>query len=185
MASGVEKIFLIAFGAGEAAGLEAKDFEACFFGGGAHAGDGALVQFRVADDAAFADEFLFKFELRLDEDEESGIGLRDGDQCGDELGDRDKRDVDSDEGGWFGEIVGLEEARIFLDGANVFVALQFPVELRGVDVDGVDAARTVLKEAIGETAVRCADVEAEAIVNVNGKIGEGAFELCARTAGVF
>jgi hypothetical protein len=184
-ALGVEKIFLIAFGAGDAARLHSEDGEAAFFGGGAQAGNGALVQLRIADDAAFADELFFEFELGLDENEKCGVGRSDGGERGKNFCDGDERNVDGDDSWRFGQVFQFQESRIFLDLAHALVALEFPVELRGVHVDGEDAARAVLEQAIGEATVGRADIEADAAGDIDGKIGESAFEFEPATAGVF
>src|SRR5215469_3012976 len=149
----VEKIFLIAFGASDTAGLHAKNSEARFFGGGADAIDSAFVELCVADDAPFADEFLFQFELRFDENEKNSSGLGDGDESEQNFRDGDEGNVDGDDAGRFGNVGGLEEARIFLDGDDARVAPELPVKLRDVYVDGVNAARAMLKQAIGKAAV--------------------------------
>ena len=181
----VEKIFLIAFSAGNAAGLHAEDDEARFFSGSAHARDGAFVQLRIADDAAFADKFLFEFELRLDEDEKNRAGRRDGNESGQNFRDGDEGNVDGDDAGRFRDVGGLEEARIFLDWNDACVALELPIELGDVHVDGVNATRAVLEQAIGKAAVGRANVEADAIANIDAEISESAFEFQARSAGVF
>ena len=66
--AGVQKVLLISFGSGEAAGLEAEDLEAGGFSGAANAFRGTDVQFFFTDDAAGADVFAAQFELGFDED---------------------------------------------------------------------------------------------------------------------
>jgi len=66
----VEKILLIAFGAGQPAGTSGEDLEPRLKGGGPHFLDGFFMQRRIVDDAASADVFSWQLELRFDEDEQ-------------------------------------------------------------------------------------------------------------------
>jgi hypothetical protein len=77
--AGVQKELLIAFGSGEAAGLETEDLEAGGFGGAAHGFRGTDVQLFFSDYSARADVFAAEFELGFYEDEEFGICAGGGD----------------------------------------------------------------------------------------------------------
>ena len=73
----VEKIFLIAFGAGEMAGADGQELELSDFAKAARTlCDGFFVERRVGDDAAFGDVGAGEFELRFYEDQEIGAGFQ-------------------------------------------------------------------------------------------------------------
>ena len=57
------------------------------------------------------------------------------------------------------------------------ILLKLPCELAYVYVNGVDARGTALEQAIGEASVGGADVEADLIRGVDGKVLESAFEF--------
>ena len=75
-AAGMKKEFLIAFRAGEPAGPHAQDLQACAAGRFGDAFNGALVQFGVAHDPAFADIAAIEFELGFHQNEEFGVQAR-------------------------------------------------------------------------------------------------------------
>ena len=61
----MQKILLIAFGAGKVAGANAEWVKRKMCGCFAHGGDGLFVEGWIGDDAAGADVFARQFELRL------------------------------------------------------------------------------------------------------------------------
>src|SRR5579859_2149340 len=103
--AGVEKKFLVAFRASETARRDAEAMEAVRCGGEFDAGDRFVVERRVSDDAAFADVFAAKFELRLDENEKRGAGLCREDGRRKNFCDGDEGDIGDDEVDRFGDFV--------------------------------------------------------------------------------
>ena len=118
--------FDVAVGALDGGGDEALPVEGGLGGDpGLDAVAGALVGGGVANDAAGADVFAGEFELGLDEDE----------------------------GHEFGDIGGGHVADVEVFAADdAGVIAEFPDELVGSNIVGVDARGAVLEEAVGEAA---------------------------------
>src|SRR5579859_4994404 len=183
--AGVEKKLLVAFGASEAAWKDAKNFEAkgfCVLFDGC---DRFFVERFVFDDAARADVFATEFELGFDKDEENCAGLCNGNSWTKNFCDRDERNVGDDEIDRFGNVSGLEFARIAPNADDARVLLKFPGELARVYVDGVDARGACLEQAVGEAARGRAEVEADGAGWIHGKVGESAFQFKAAAARIF
>ena len=100
--AGVEKEFEVAFGTRQAAGFDGDGLEVEGFGGGLDGLDGLLVKARGGNDAARADVFAAKFELRFDEDEEVGVRTGAADCGWQYFCDGDEGDVSDDQTGQFG-----------------------------------------------------------------------------------
>ena len=180
----MEEEFEIAFGAGEAAGAVSENGEACGFGGGADAVNGAAMERGIADDAAAADGGAFEFELRFDEEEKFRAGSGQRDERANDFPQADEREIGGDELGGFGQIGGNEIARVFFDGDDARVLAELPGELAGGDIDGIDARGATLEEAIGEAARGAAGIEADEAGRIDGEIVEGAREFFAGAAGI-
>src|SRR6266481_3433839 len=92
--SRVQKILLIAFGAGDSAGACAKNFEAklrrCFADGG----DGFVMQCGARYDASGAHILARQFKLRLYEDQEIGARFGDGQRARQNFADGNERHVE-------------------------------------------------------------------------------------------
>lgn len=157
--------------------MNAEQLEAMFDGCGLDTFDGAVMQLRITDDAAFADIRAFELELRLDQDEEVCAGARDGDHGGQDFGDGYEREIHCYKINSIGNLFGLEISNVAFEGDHARVFGELPVELGDVDVDGVDARGAVLQEAIGEAAGGAARVEADFVFGREMEIGECAFEL--------
>ena len=98
---------------------------------------------------------------------------------------RDERDIDDGEVDRLRDFFGPQFAGVALDLYDARILLKLPSELADVHVDGVNARRTVLQEAIGESSVGRADIETDLIRGVDRKIFERAFEFLPCAAGEF
>ena len=160
-------------------------------GGGGDAVDGELAGFFGAHDAAFSDVLAAGLKLRLDEQDKLALpgGLRRGERGED--GGQDERggdegDVHGDQANRLGgERVRLEQAGVgALHEGDAGVAAERVGDLAVAGVDGKDAGRAVLEEAVGEASGGGADVQAGEVLDGDRPVGEGAFELQAAAADV-
>src|SRR5713101_6403997 len=94
--SRVQKILLIAFGAGDAAGAGAKNLQSELYGCSADGGDGFVMQCRAGDDASGADIFARQLELRLYQDKEIGAGFGSGQRGGQNFADGNERYIEGE-----------------------------------------------------------------------------------------
>ena len=76
-------------------------------------------------------------------------------------------------------------ASIFLDGYHASIFSQFPGQLIGIHIHRVNSHRAILQQAIGESAIRCTNIQADLALRQNLKIFQRAFELESTPAGVF
>ena len=135
----VEKILLIAFGAGQPAGTNGEDFEPRLKSRGSDFLDGFFMQRRIADDAAGADVFPWQLELRFDEDEQVRAGFR-NDRCRQQnLAGGNERNINDDESDRFGNILGTQFPRVAFYANDAIVLAQFPGQLIDVDIHCIDA----------------------------------------------
>src|ERR1700690_4578357 len=95
-AAGVEKKLLVAFRAGQVAGLDTENFQTVVQCCLANALDGLLVQQRIAHDAALSHFFFLQLELRLHENQEVRAWSCDGYDRRENLADGNKRNVHGD-----------------------------------------------------------------------------------------
>lgn len=152
---------------GEVLGDELLDF-----------GEGFLVEGGVADDAAFADFVAGEFELGFDESDDGAGWVEDGKGGGKDFGEGNEGKIHHDEIDLFAEVIGGEVAGVeAFAGEDAGVAAEFPDELVGADVDGMNAGGAFLKEAIGKAAGRGSEVGADEAGDVELEIAEGAFEF--------
>ena len=79
--------------------------------------------------------------------------------------------------------VEVARVHLLLDDHARIVA-QFPIELAGADIDGVDARRAALQQAIGEAAGGGADVEADLARDIDREMIERGFQLESAAADV-
>jgi hypothetical protein len=146
---------------------------------------GALVGGGVADDAAGADVFAGEFELGFDEDDGVAAGFEDGEGGGEDEGEGDEGDVGDDEVHEFGDIGGGHVADVEVFAADdAGVVAEFPDELVGADIVGVDSGGAVLEEAVGEAAGGGTDIEADEAGDIDVEVVQGAFEFEAAAADV-
>ena len=146
---------------------------------------GALVGGGVADDAAWADVCAGEFELGFDEDDGVAAGFEDGEGGGEDEGEGDEGDVGDDEVHEFRDIGGGHVADVEVFAADdAGVIAEFPDELVGSDIVGVDSSGAVLEEAVGETAGGSADIEGDEAGDVDVEVVQGAFEFEAAAADV-
>jgi hypothetical protein len=183
--AGVEEEFPVAFGAGEARGKDVEDLEAGVGGAGFDGSDRFFVESRVDDNTAFGNIRGWEFELRLDEDEEVGMGSGARQRAGQNFADGDEREVGGDEVGALGNVAWRKIARVAFHGDDERILLESPGKLMDVDVDGEDEFGAVLEKAISEAAGGGADVEASAARGIEGKIGESGFEFAAGAGSEF
>ena len=143
-----------------------------------HALDCFLVQRCVADDPALADVPLFQLELRLDQNQEIGAGRGNRQRlpaksCVTEMNDTSITIRLGDS-----PMSSARRYRAFrstLHDARILP--QLPIELVDGHVDRVYLARAALQQAIGESARRAADIEANPVARIDAEILERAFEL--------
>ena len=124
--SRVEKIFEVAFGAGDAAGGDAEDFEFGEGGGDADFFYGFGVEGLVGDYAAFGDVGFWQFELGFYEDEEIGVWFCCGGGGGQDFCGGDEGDVDYSEVDGLGDVGGVEFAGVAFDFDDAGVLLELP-----------------------------------------------------------
>lgn len=161
--------------------------EAQLGGRARHVLDGAGAQERVADDAPLAQLVATHLELRLDHGQhvagwrEQRVGRRQ------ELLEADEAGVDDHQGHRLGQRVRGEMARVgALHDHDPRVLTQAVVQLPVAYVDGVDARRPALQEAVGEAAGRRTEVSGQAPGRVIGEGLEraGQLDAAARDEGV-
>ena len=144
-----------------------------------------LVQCRIANDAAAGDVFAAELELRLDQADERAAIFQHGENGGQDLGQRNEGKIHDRESHFFADVGGHHVARIellFDDHARVIA--QFPDQLVGPDIHGVDAAGPALQQAVGETAGGRAHINADPAVGGDLEGVERAFKLQSATADV-
>jgi len=144
--------------------------------------DGEFVDFRVANDSAFANVAAAGFELGLDEDDrfgECGCGGENGSEkegCGDE------GDVHDEQGEFglpgFSERVRGEESGVgALDKSNTRVVAKLHGDLAESGVDRGYVRGAALQKAVGEAARGCADIEAGSACDVDFPVVESGLEF--------
>ena len=104
--AGVEKKFLVAFGAPQTAGQDIDAGEASGFGGASDGGNGFLVEADVLDNSAGSDVCARQFELRFDENKKFSAGFSAGKGRADDFANGNERDVGDDEIDWLGNFRG-------------------------------------------------------------------------------
>ena len=155
----MEKIFLIAFRASQAArgdfyASQTGGFSAC-----SYVRHSFFVQANVLDDTAGADVFAREFELGFDENQEIRARFGAGGSRSKYFANGDEGYVGDDQGDLLGNVFRGKLAGVAFDGDNARVLLELPGELGDVYIDGVDSSRAELKQAIREAAGGRANVE--------------------------
>jgi len=64
------------------------------------------------------------------------------------------------------------------------VGAQFPIDLAGADIDGMDPRGSGLEQNVGESAGGGADIEADPAGDIDGEVGERASQFEAAAADV-
>ncbi len=119
---------------------------------------------RIPHDTAFADLTLADLELGLDQRQDGGVLLHKLKDSRYDDSEGNKRNVDRDEvdrlaDGFKGQVANVGP----FDDSNARVLSQFPSQLAIADIDGVNLARTVLEQAVGEAARGRAHIEADLV----------------------
>src|SRR6185437_14504550 len=124
---------------------------------------------RIADDA-FLDVAPRRLELRLDERDHVGTRRQQPfDRRQHEL-ERDEAHVDRRKVRRVGETRAVERANVgLLERDEGAAAAQFWMQLVAADIDRIDALRAALEQDFGKAAGRRADVEANAVLNVEAE----------------
>ena len=139
---------------------------------------------RVADDALLRSA-LAGLELGLHEGDYMpgvGQGVWDG---GEDLVERDERDVDDREVDGVGQGRGGQGARVGpLERGDAGIATQGLGELSATHVESVDVARAALQQDVGEAARRGADIQRGHAARIDPERVEGRRELVAAPADV-
>ena len=178
------KELLVAIGASDRGRDEAAPGEAVFFGDeAADLFNRPLVELGIADDAALGDVLALELELGLDEGDDAPLFVEHGKDGGQDFGERDEGEVHDGEADFFADVLGLHVAGVellFDDDAGI--GAQFPDEVVGADVHGVDTGGTALEQAIGETAGGGSDVDAGPAGGIDVEGVERGFELEAAAA---
>jgi 3-deoxy-7-phosphoheptulonate synthase len=151
--------------------------------------DRLLMKGRIANDAALGDVLAAELELRLDEADDAPLPVQDWENGGQDLGQRDEGEIHHGEPDALanvrgGHVTGVE---LLLDD-DAGVVAEFPDELVGADIDGVDAGGTALKQAVGEAAGGGSDIHAGPAGGIDFEGIERGFELepaAADEAGLF
>src|SRR2546428_4573232 len=143
------------------------------------------VMYRVADDAALPDMLPSDLELRLHQSDDFPARGEDAEHRGKDLLERDERHIDDRERGLLAEDPRVEGPRVGVfhhDDALVFAEPR--VELARADVHGVYARGATLEQAVGESAGRSADVQADTSGHLDLEAVDRVHELLAPTAHV-
>lgn len=136
------------------------------------------MQFRLADDATFSDLLFFQLKLRLDETDDIAVRLQHGENCRQDLCQRNKGDIDHDEVDEFGKVVGCEIANVDpLPRDDAFVVSNFPGQLIFANVVCVDLFNTALEKAVRKSTGGSTGVQRDATSNVDRKFVEGFLQL--------
>ncbi len=125
----------------------------------AHLVADALVQHRVADDAALADFLAADLELRLDQRDQRAARFGEDQRNLEHLGEADERSVAHHPVAGPVDLLRGERTGVgLLEHGDARILPQFPGELVGADVDREDMRCTVREQDFGEAAGRAADV---------------------------
>ena len=147
--------------------------------------DDVAVDLDVADDAAFADVFPARFELRLDERDHRAACLEQRFDGRHDLEQGNEGDVNGDEIDGLADICNGDVADIgpfHVDDA--VISPQFPGQLAIADVDGKDLGRAALEGAVREAACRGANIHHGLTRQVDGKRFHGLFQFQAAPADI-
>ena len=121
-----------------------------------------LMQSRIPHDTAFTDLALADLELGFDQRQDGGVLLHKWEDSRYDNFEGNKRNVDRDEIDRLSDGFKRQVADVGpFEDSNARVLPQFPSQLAIADIDGEYFARTVLDEAIGETARGRAHIEAD------------------------
>ena len=129
-------------------GVDAEHGPALRFNPGLGLGADALVNGRIADDAALPHFLAPRLELRLDQRDQLRARLRQLERRFEHLGEADEARVADDDVDRLGDDAGVESAGIGLlvdDDARVLP--QLPRQLVGADVDRIDLRRARARAA--------------------------------------
>ena len=116
----------------------------------------------VGDDAAFSDVLAAHFELRLEQDDRLGAGLRQGEGRIDDLEDRHKAHVGDDQVDRIRDQRGGQVAAVdAFQRDDARIVAQPLGQLVMADIDGIDFCGAALEQHLGEPAGRRAEIEAD------------------------
>ena len=140
--------------------------------------DGLDVELGVADDAAFGDVFAAEFELRFDQADHAAVLIQYREHRRKDIGERNEGQIHHREMHFFADVLRRHEAgvELFFDD-HAWVVAQFPDQLVGADIHGMDAGGAALQQAVGEATGGSADIDADPAVGVDGEGIESAFEF--------
>jgi len=179
MRAKTDEHFPIALGAGESALGLADGLKPEPLGAQSDGSDRLGALCIVAHHPALSHPPLARFELRLYEHQELGLG-RKGAKRRQKDAQRNERGVHGNELDRSAERFARELPGVgALENPHPGIAAQLKVQLAIAHIDGDHPAGSVLQKAIGESAGRGADVETIQPAGVKGEIGEGARELLA------
>src|SRR5947208_325839 len=111
-----------------------------------------------------------------------GIGFCHCDCWRNDFAGRDEGNIYNDKIYGFRKVFRTQFARVALDRSHERILTQLPVKLFHVHVYGIDPGRAMLEQAIRETTVRSADIQANAPARVDGRVLQSAFHLYATAA---
>ena len=140
---------------------------------------------RVGHQPASLDILAAGLELRLDQGDHVAVGRQARRNDGQNLAQRDERDVDGDHVEGAGQVIGRQIARVdVLAHDDARVGAQAPVELPVAHVERDHLARAALQQHVGEAAGGRADVERERAGDVDAERVERVRELQPAAADV-
>ena len=122
---------------------------------------------RVAHDA-FLQVLTSRLELRLDQRDEPAGGRRERERRRQDEPERDEAHIGDDKRGLFGEPRRIERADVGrLDRDDARIGGKPRMQLAASDIDRIDKPRAAFEQRLGESAGRSADIEADAIGDID------------------
>src|SRR5206468_3420281 len=183
VARAVEEELAVTLRTPERRGGDAEDVPAAEHRVPGEARDRLAMECRVPDDSTLAHGLAPHLELGLHQRDDLTARREHAEHRGQDLLQRDERDVDDRERRLLAEDPRVERPRVgLLHDHHAGVLAQLGVELAHPDVHGVHAGGAALEQAVGEAAGRGAHVEADPAGHLHLEGVEGVGELLAAPA---
>ena len=171
--------FLISIGAGDGGRDDTAPCEAVIFGDkAADFFDGLGVEGGIADDATLGNVLTPEFELRLDQADHAAILIEHRKHGWQDFGEGNEGKVHHREADFFADVLGDHVAGIelFLHD-HAWIVAKFPHKLIGAYIHSVDAQRTALEQAIGETTGGGTHIHADPTGGIDSEGVECSFQF--------
>ena len=115
----------------------------------------------IPDDTPFGDLRGCEFELGFDQGNDGSSRTHAWDDGRQDVQQRDERKIHHGQIDLFSDVIDGESSAVkILSGVDARVIAQFPDELVGADVEGVDGGGAALEQAVGKSSGAGADIEA-------------------------